>query len=180
MLSPIEVMPQNGGVPIRLFVTPDLLPDAATLAQLESLANVPGLAHHVAGLPDIHRKSRNPTPTGTVVVAKNALVPRAVDAGINCGMRILRTDIDVRDITATALDELYGTVMRLVPGHQHDQQILSRAEVEEILVHGGSLVPENLWSQRCRAALHRGPGHRADGHTGRRGHSGQCAAQGHQ
>lgn len=138
MLSPIEVMPQNGGVPIRLFVTPDLLPDAATLAQLERLANVPGLAHHVAGLPDIHRKSRNPTPTGTVVVAKNALVPRAVDAGINCGMRILRTDIDVRDITATALDELYGTIMRLVPGHQHDQQVLSRAEVEEILVHGGS------------------------------------------
>ena len=95
--------------PSGCFVTPDLLPDAATLAQLERLANVPGLAHHVAGLPDIHRKSRNPTPTGTVVVAKNALVPRAVDAGINCGMRILRTDIDVRDITATALDELYGT-----------------------------------------------------------------------
>ena len=97
MLSPIEVMPQNGGVPIRLFLTPDLLPDAATLAQLESLANVSGLEHHVAGLPDIHRKSRNPTPTGTVVVAKNALVPRAVDAGVNCGMRILRTDIDVRE-----------------------------------------------------------------------------------
>ena len=47
MLSPIEVMPQNGGVPIRLFLTPDLLPDATTLAQLESLANVPGLDHHV-------------------------------------------------------------------------------------------------------------------------------------
>jgi tRNA-splicing ligase RtcB len=131
-------MPQNGGVPIRLFVTPDLLPDAATLAQLESLANVPGLAHHVAGLPDIHRKGRNPTPTGTVVVTKNALVPRAVDAGINCGMRILRSDIDVRDVTATELDALYGTVMRLVPGHQHEQHILSRAEVEEILVHGGA------------------------------------------
>ena len=28
-------------------------------------------------------QSRNPTPTGTVVVAKNALVPYAVDAGIN-------------------------------------------------------------------------------------------------
>jgi tRNA-splicing ligase RtcB len=138
MLSPIEVMPQNGGVPIRLFVTPDLLPDAATLAQLENLANVPGLAHHVAGLPDIHRKSRNPTPTGTVVVTKNALVPRAVDAGINCGMRILRSDIDVRDVSAAELDALYGTVMHLVPGHQHDQHILSKAEVAEILVHGGA------------------------------------------
>src|SRR4029453_12116082 len=142
MLSPIEVMPQNGGVPIRLFLTPDLLPDAATLAQLESLANVPGLDHHVAGLPDIHRKSRNPTPTGTVVVAKNALVPYAVDAGINCGMRMLRTNIDVRDVSASALDELFGSLMRTVPGGQHDQPILSEEDAAEILVHGGT------WSQK--------------------------------
>lgn len=142
MLSPIEVMPQNGGVPIRLFLTPDLLPDAATLAQLESLANVPGLDHHVAGLPDIHRKSRNPTPTGTVVVAKNALVPYAVDAGINCGMRMLRTNIDVRDVTTSALDELFGTLMRTVPGRQHDRPILSEEDAAEILVRGGT------WSQK--------------------------------
>jgi tRNA-splicing ligase RtcB len=51
---------------------------------------------------------------------------------------MLRTDIDVRDITALALDELFGTIMHMVPGHQHDQRVLNKEEVAEILVHGGA------------------------------------------
>lgn len=142
MQAPLETLPQNGGVPIRLFLTPDLMPDFATMAQLENLSNVPGLAHYVAGLPDLHRKSRNVSPTGTVVVTRNALVPRAVDTGINCGMRMIRTDIDARDLPVSALDTLFGILMKTVPGHEHDHDVLSRGDVEEIFVHGGQ------WSQK--------------------------------
>jgi tRNA-splicing ligase RtcB len=136
--NPIELTPSNCGVPIRLFVTPDLLPDAATTAQLQQLANAPGLDHYVAVLPDVHRKGRNVSPTGTVVVSRNAIVPRVVDIGINCGMRMLRSDIAVRNVSNAALDELFGTLRQTVPGHEHARDVISAADARDIFVRGGA------------------------------------------
>lgn len=142
MFHPIETNHQNGTVPIKFFLTPELMPDAATVAQLEDLANATGLAHHVAVLPDVHRKSRNLSPTGTVVAAKNRIVPRAVDTGINCGMRMVRSDIDVRALAVPILDELFDELRRTIPVLEHEQNALNEEEVAEILVQGGK------WSQK--------------------------------
>ncbi|MGH7494296.1 MAG: RtcB family protein [bacterium] len=142
MHFPLEQTPQNGGLPIKFFLTPELMPDAETVAQLENLARATGLAHHVAVLPDVHRKSRNLSPTGTVVAAKNAIVPRAVDTGINCGMRMVRTDIDVRALTAPVLDAIFDELRRTIPVLEHEHDALSAQEVADILVQGGR------WSQK--------------------------------
>lgn len=142
MHSPLEQTSKNGGLPIKFFLTPELMPDAATVAQLENLANAAGLTHHVAVLPDVHRKSRNLSPTGTVVAAKNRIVPRAVDTGINCGMRMVRSDIDVRALTAPVLDEIFDELRRTIPVLEHEQNALSEEEVTDILVQGGK------WSQK--------------------------------
>jgi tRNA-splicing ligase RtcB len=142
MHSPLEQTSQNGGLPIKFFLTPELMPDAATVAQLEDLANAAGLAHHVAVLPDVHRKSRNLSPTGTVVAAKNRIVPRAVDTGINCGMRMMRSDIDVRALTPPVLDAIFDELRRTIPVLEHDQDVLSEEEIADILVQGGR------WSQK--------------------------------
>jgi tRNA-splicing ligase RtcB len=144
MRDPIEMPSRNGGLPVRLFLTPDLLPDAATMAQLDQLANAPGLDHYVAVLPDVHRKGRNVSPTGTVVVSKNAIVPRVVDIGINCGLRMVRSDLEVRGLDAATLDRLFGVLMRTVPGHQHDHEVLTTADVADIFVRGGAWSRERF------------------------------------
>jgi tRNA-splicing ligase RtcB len=144
MSEPIEVAPHNGGVPIRLFLTPDLVPDAPTLTQLEQLASAPDLGHYVAVLPDVHRKGRNCSPTGTVVVSRNAIVPRAMDMGINCGMRMLASDIDVRGLGPATLDALFGRLMQTVPGHQHDREVVSKADAQDIFVRGGAWSRERF------------------------------------
>ncbi len=138
MYSPIERKLSNGVLPIKFFLTSELLPDAETMAQLDYLASAAGLNHHVAVLPDIHRKSRNLTPTGTVVAAKNMLVPRAVDTGINCGISMIRTEINLREFSPAALDNFFGELMRTVPVHEHEHDILSETDVKDILVHGGA------------------------------------------
>lgn len=140
--SPIETMPQNGGLPIKFFLTPELMPEAETVAQLERLAASHGLVHHVAVLPDIHRKSRNLSPTGIVVAAKNAIVPRAVDTGICCGMRMVRTEIEVRDLTPPALDALFNELKATIPVLAHEQDAITKQDVADILVHGGA------WSRK--------------------------------
>jgi len=142
MRAPIETAAPNGAVPIKYFLTPDMMPDAKTVAQLERLANSRGLAHHVAVLPDIHRKSRNESPTGTAVAAKNMIVPRAIDTGICCGMRMVKSDIDARELTAPVLDEMFGEMMRTIPVLEHEHDVISKDDVNDILVHGGK------WSQK--------------------------------
>lgn len=142
MPAPLEMTTKNGGLPLKFFLPPEMMPDAATVAQLEMLACVAGLQHHVAVLPDIHRKSRNLSPTGTVVAAKNAIIPRAIDTGICCGMRMVCSDIEVRALTPPLLDRLFGELIRTIPVLEHEQDVLSKAEIADILVHGGE------WSQK--------------------------------
>lgn len=142
MLSFIERSSQIGGLPIRFFLTADMMPDGETIGQLENLAGVSGLLHHVAVLPDIHRKSRNLSPTGTVVVARNAIAPRAVDTGINCGMRMIRTEIDAQDFTTSVLDSLFNNLRRAIPVLEHEEDVISKTDMANILVQGGR------WSQK--------------------------------
>ncbi|NUO82820.1 RtcB family protein [candidate division KSB1 bacterium] len=142
MHSPLEMASQDGGVPLKFFLTKDLMPDAETLAQLQALARAEGLAHHVSVLPDVHRKSRNLSPTGTVTVTKGAIIPRAVDTGICCGMRMVRTEIDAQALSASVLDALFDELRRTIPVLEHKNEVLSKQEVGEILVQGGK------WSQK--------------------------------
>lgn len=137
MNSPIEIASGNGGVPIKCFLTPELLPDDETRAQLENLAATPGLQQHVAVLPDIHRKSRNLSPTGTVVAGKNAVVPRAVDTGICCGIRMIRTDFPVRHLHASALDALFEALKTSIPVYEHQHDVINKDEMAELLARGG-------------------------------------------
>ncbi|MFQ5628867.1 MAG: RtcB family protein [bacterium] len=142
MNSPIDIQPANGGLPIKMFLSPEMMPDLETIAQLERLSGTEGLAHHVAVLPDVHRKSRNLSPTGTVVASRNAIVPRAVDTGINCGMRMVRTDIDLREFTAPVLDRLFAELKATIPVYLHQEDTLRDEDVYDILVQGGE------WSRK--------------------------------
>lgn len=134
--APLEIPTAPGALPIRCFTGEDLLPDEPARRQLAELAAMPGLHGYVTVLPDVHVKSRNPTPTGTVVVSHSILVPRAIDQGINCGMRIVSTGVSARELTAPVLDALFGHLMTTIPITPHESPLLTAEECERMLVHG--------------------------------------------
>jgi tRNA-splicing ligase RtcB len=131
-----EIVPQGGGLPIRCFTEGELLPDEGARSQLEELARVPGLDRYVAVLPDVHRKARNPSPTGTVVVSRDVLVPRAVDEGVNCGMRMISTGVPAREFTPERLDELFGRLRRTMPVKYHAEPVVDPETLASVLTHG--------------------------------------------
>jgi tRNA-splicing ligase RtcB len=132
-----EIPSARGGAPLRLFLG-GARPDAETLAQLERLGATPGVRHAIACLPDLHRKGGNPSPTGMCLASRDTLVPRAVDSGICCGMRVVTTGLEARVFTPAVLDALFGAVMATVPVVEHAEDALSEAEVRDILVRGGA------------------------------------------
>jgi tRNA-splicing ligase RtcB len=123
-------------VPIRCFVDQQLMPDDPARRQLEELAAMRGVERYITVLPDVHYKSRNPTPSGTVVVTSDVVLPRAIDDGINCGMRSMVTNVKARDLSAKVLDELFGRLVTAVPFKEHAEPLLSEQECEDVLVHG--------------------------------------------
>ena len=112
------------------------MPDEAARRQLANVAAVPGLQEYVVVLPDVHYKSRNPAPTGTVVVSRDVIVPRAVDTGINCGLRMIASSIPARELTPVLLDEMFGRLKHAMPLAPHCQPLLTEDACERMLVHG--------------------------------------------
>jgi tRNA-splicing ligase RtcB len=136
LLEPIEIGKAPGRLPIRCFTGTALLPDQAARRQLADLAVLPGLDHSVTVLPDVHFKSRNPAPTGTVVVSGSMLVPRAVDPGLNCGMRIVATSVPARELTPERLDALFGRLIEAIPIEPRPEALLDNQACERLLVEG--------------------------------------------
>jgi tRNA-splicing ligase RtcB len=130
-------------VPIRCFGGERLRPDEPAQRQLDELAALPGV-REVTVLPDVHYKSRNPAPSGTVVVTEGVIVPRAIDDGMNCGMRSMATELSASEFTPRLLDELFGRLLATIPPKKHEQPLLDERECEEMLVHGLGEVVEAL------------------------------------
>ena len=134
--EPIEISTGNGALPIRCFTGNELLPDKQSRRQLAELAALPGLDDCVTVLPDVHFKRRNPSPTGTVVVSRSLLVPRAVDPGINCGMRMIATSVPARELSPERLDRLFAGLIADIPIDARDAPLLSASECERLLAEG--------------------------------------------
>ncbi|MCG8606441.1 RtcB family protein, partial [bacterium] len=134
----------NGELPIRLFTDGELMPDQSSQVALQRLAAVPGLKHYVAVLPDVHYKPRNPSPTGTVVASHNVLIPRAIDGGVNCGIRMMSAPVPANSFSSSRLDELFQHLIQAIPYKKREQSLLSHQACEKILLHGANQVIDEL------------------------------------
>jgi tRNA-splicing ligase RtcB len=141
---PIDIRAARGALPIRCFCSSDLEPDDASRSLLEKVAALPELVRHVSVLPDVHFKSRNPTPVGTVIVSRDMLVPRAIDRGIACGMRMVATSIPASELTPEILDAVYGRLLEALPVKEHLEPILTHEQCERAIVGGLSEVRSEL------------------------------------
>lgn len=132
----------DGGVPIHLYVDERIEPDQRAVDQLGTLSRVPGVAGPVVALPDIHYKGRNPSPTGTVVAVEAAVVPKALDAGLNCGMRVHLLDLTRDEVGRDGLERLFARIRELVPTGWHDEPTLGDDDLDAVLAVGASWVIE--------------------------------------
>jgi len=117
--------------------TSDKLPlEDTAVAQLRDAACLPP-ARKVLATPDIHQGYG--VPIGAVVGLQDAILPAAVGYDINCGMRLIGTELSRRDIDA---DALAHSIARDVPlGQGHDNVHLNDRQLEAVLERGLQAVP---------------------------------------
>jgi len=149
-------VPQTGGmrVPGRVYADQklvQLLSDDQSLTQVANVAHLPGILCCSLAMPDIHFGYG--FPIGGVAafsVDEGVVSPGGVGYDINCGVRLLATDLDRSDVDGklrTLVDRLFSDVPSGV-GASGAIAKLSRPELERLLVKGAAWACEHGYGSK--------------------------------
>ena len=145
---PIGTIP-NMKVPARVFASEVLLEKMKqdkTLVQVAGVATLPGIYKNSIVLPDGHEGYG--FPIGGVAALdfeKGGISPGGIGYDINCGVRLVRTNLLFEDIKEK-IPELVEVLFKNVPsglGSKGQFRVKTREELDEVLKKGARWAVEN-------------------------------------
>jgi tRNA-splicing ligase RtcB len=144
-------IPMRAGmrVPGRIFASESLVRDIEHDQSAQQVANVaylPGIVGASLAMPDIHWGYGFPIGgvAATDPAAGGVISPGGVGYDINCGVRVLRTDLSADDLQGR-LPRLMDALFNAVPtgvGSSHAIETLSVREMHNVLTRGAAHVVE--------------------------------------
>jgi len=135
-------IPKTGkmNVPAVVFASEKLLRDIKkdkTLEQLKNVAMLPGIIEKAIACPDSHMGYG--FPIGGVAafdLDKGIISPGGVGYDINCGVRILSTNIPIAEFMKKRKEILHAIFRSVPSGVGHGGKAYSREEIKEVLKEG--------------------------------------------
>ncbi len=138
----IDANPEKGmNVPVTIYANDSLISKMVTDRTIDQAANVatlPGVQKHVVVLPDGHEGYG--FPVGGVAatdVETGVISPGGVGYDINCGVRLVRTNLTESDLRPR-LKDLVNALFKSIPSGVGSEGAvrLTRPELDELLVEG--------------------------------------------
>jgi tRNA-splicing ligase RtcB (3'-phosphate/5'-hydroxy nucleic acid ligase) len=102
---------ETGRVPIKAWIR-GVGVEASARRQLENVARLPIVFHHVAAMPDVHFGIG--ATVGSVIPTEKAIIPAAVGVDIGCGMMAVETNLS-SSLLPDSLSGLRTEIERRVP-----------------------------------------------------------------
>lgn len=142
-------------VPGRVYLAPSQLDKVRkdrALEQVVNVAHLPGIQGYSLAMPDIHWGYGFPIGGVAAVDAEDgAISPGGVGYDINCGVRVITTDLNAGELKPR-MRELIKQLFKAVPtgvGASKAISRLSHAELREVLTHGAKwAVDEGYFAGR--------------------------------
>jgi len=143
-------IPPIGGmrVPARVYASAQqmaALRDDPALAQLVNVAHLPGIVGHALAMPDVHWGYGFPIGGVAAMDAEEGVItPGGIGFDINCGVRLLRTQLAATDVMA-ARDRLADRLFATVPagvGSSGAVRTLSPRDERRVLERGAAWAIE--------------------------------------
>src|ERR671926_1330102 len=126
-------------VPVTIYANDSLISKMVTDRTIDQAANVatlPGIRKHVVVLPDGHEGYGFPVGgVATTDVEEGVISPGGVGYDINCGVRLIRTNLtegDLRPHLRDLINELFKSIPSGVGSEGKVK--LSRSELDELLI----------------------------------------------
>lgn len=146
-------LPQEGGmhVPGRVYASEALLKEISednTLQQLKNAAHLPGMTKHAICMPDGHQGYGFPVGgVGAIDAERGCISPGSVGYDINCGVRILKTNLEYSDLSGKE-PELVDALFESIPTGLGGGGVVETdmATVEEVLSRGVDWALEAEWA----------------------------------
>ena len=145
----IEPDSANGmNVPVRIFANEELLSKMTsdrTVWQATNVASMPGIVSHVAVLPDGHEGYGFPVGGVAAMDAEEGMIsPGGVGYDINCGVRLIRTNLTEQDVRPK-LKDLVTDLFNSIPSGVGSKGAikLSHSQLDEVLVKGVKWAVDN-------------------------------------
>jgi tRNA-splicing ligase RtcB len=138
-IDPIESKGMR--VPVTIYANEELLSKMLsdrTIQQAMNVATLPGVQKHVVVLPDGHEGYGFPVGgVAAMSVDDGVISPGGVGYDINCGVRLIRTNLDEKDVRPK-LKDLVNELFRAVPSGVGSEGVvkLSNSELDEVLTEG--------------------------------------------
>lgn len=132
--------------PVKIWT--DFVEDSA-MRQIEHLASLPFLFHHLAIMPDVH--AGKGMPIGGVLACSGEVIPNAVGVDIGCGMCAVKTNWNVADIGPEVLRKqiMHGIRKRIPLGRDHHKV----AQDPESLTSGHDIDRTTIVKRRQESIL---------------------------
>lgn len=128
-------------VPARIYASRALIEQAVTDRSIEQLVNattLPGIVGHAIAMPDVHQGYGFPVGgVAATALPGGVISPGAIGYDINCGVRLLATDLDYKTLEPW-LNDLATVLYRTCPSGvgEGDQFRLSPQEMDDVLRNG--------------------------------------------
>lgn len=118
--------------------------------QVENLASLPFVYHHIALMPDCHAGMG--MPIGGVLPTKDVVIPNAVGVDIGCGMRAVKTNVRVDTISSEVLRKkiMQGIRERIPLGMDHHKEL----QDEKYLPEGFDIEKTEVVKRQYVSARH--------------------------
>ena len=119
---PVQQVLLDQRVPVKIW-THDV--DERSMEQLNNIAKMPFIHHHVAAMPDVHLGIG--ATIGSVIATHKAIIPAAVGVDLGCGMVAARLSLTAKDLDEKSLKKVFDQISRDVPvgrGQHDDNRVL--------------------------------------------------------
>jgi tRNA-splicing ligase RtcB len=149
-------------VPARMYATEQILTsmDSGVFEQVTNVACLPGIRRYALCMPDGHWGYGFPIGGVAAMDVRDGVIsPGGIGFDINCGMRLIRTDLTLADVQPR-LDQLMTELFRKVPAGVGSRGFIrmNRTEFEEVMRKGARWCVEQGygWTQDLERIEERG------------------------
>ena len=122
---PVKLTIEGGQVPVKVW-TEDV--DSQALKQLENVARLHIIHHHVAAMPDVHTGLG--ATIGSVIPTYKAIIPAAVGVDIGCGMIAAKTSLRAEQLDEKLLKSIFSSNYSRCAGSAYSGRNWTRFPVE--------------------------------------------------
>ncbi len=117
------------------------------LTQARAMTQLPDVVHALA-MPDLHAGVS--VPNGFVLSTRSSVIPAAVGKDINCGMRLMTTNLTRQDVTRDLLADIYAAINI---GERWSHVKLSEADTHMIMQGGLATLADISMETRSQHAV---------------------------